>query len=314
MTPSYFREGLPEVDLTAARATAKRINERVGRARVQIRSGFIESRTPATPPPLTQLLRGGRGGEVKVKLLLSMMWSAPSAPYDVTFPARTWATLLGLPDPEGKGAARVNDAIRTLTKLHYVRAVQRAGQPSRVFLLNELGTGEPYSHPGEIWQAVKDADSRVRRKIPRYMQLPVDLWVNGWMAALSGTGLAMLLVLLDSARGKEPVRLWFSQSVAKDRYALTEPTRKRGLDELEEYGLITVEREQVVRDEVSTRRYRNTYTVHTDVFGTLPEEAGHDRIVLPKNRRRRASKLVVDFSGVDDDDSDTSTSETTSRG
>lgn len=312
MTVRDLRDGLVEVDLTAARATAERINERVSRARVQVRSGFIESRTPTSPPPMTQLLRGGRGGEVKVKLLLSMLWSAPSAPYDVTFPARTWATLLGLPDPETKGAARVNDAIRTLTKLKYVRTVQRAGQPSRVFLLNELGTGDPYSHPGEIWQAVKDADSRARRKIPRYMQLPVDLWTKGWMAALSGTALAMLLVLLDAARGKDPVRLWFSQSVAKDRYALTEPTRKRGLDELEEYGLITVEREQVVRDEVSTRRYRNTYTVHTDVFAQLPEEAGHDRIVLPKNSRRRASRLVVDFSDVANRDDDTTTTKASS--
>ena len=312
MTARDFREGLVEVDLTAARATAERISERVGRARVQVRSGFIESRTPATPPPMTQLLRGGRGGEVKVKLLLSMLWSAPSAPYDVTFPARTWATLLGLPDPEAKGAARVNDAIRTLTKLKYVRTVQRAGQPSRVFLLNELGTGDPYSHPGEIWQAVKDADSRARRKIPRYMQLPVDLWTNGWMAALSGPALAMLLVLLDSARGREPVRLWFSQSVAKDRYALTEPTRKRGLDELEEYGLITVEREQVVRDEFSTRRYRNTYTVHSEVFAQLPEEAGHDRIVLPKNSRRRAGRLFVDFSDVADQEDDITTTEASS--
>lgn len=312
MTARDLREGLAEVDLTAARATAERINERVGRARVQVRSGFIESRTPTTPPPMTQLLRGGRGGEVKVKLLLSMLWSAPSAPYDVTFPARTWATLLGLPDPDTKGAARVNDAIRTLTKLKYVRTVQRAGQPSRVFLLNELGTGDPYSHPGEIWLAVKDADSRARRKVPRYMQLPVDLWTKGWMAALSGTALAMLLVLLDSARGREPARLWFSQSVAKDRYALTEPTRKRGLDELEEYGLITVEREQVVRDEVSTRRYRNTYTVHTDVFAQLPEEAGPDRIVLPKNSRRRASRLVVDFSDVAGQDDDSATTEASS--
>lgn len=300
MTTSDLRERLCEVDLAAARATAERINERVGRARVQIRSGFVESRVPANPPPLTQLLRGGRGGEVKVKLLLSMMWSAPSAPYDVTFPARTWATLLGLPDPEGKGAARVNDAIRTLTKLHYIRAVQRAGQPSRVFLLNELGTGEPYSHPGEIWQAVKDADSRIRRKTPRYMQLPVDLWVNGWMAALSGTGLAMLLVLLDSARGKEPVRLWFSQSVAKDRYALTEPTRKRGLDELERYGLITVERAQIVRDEVSTRRYRNTYTVHPETLQKLPEGSVADLAVTPKNGGQRASARILDFSGLVD--------------
>ena len=45
------------------------------------------------------------------KLYLALLWMAANPPYDVTFPARAWAELLGLPNPEGKGDRRVRDAI-----------------------------------------------------------------------------------------------------------------------------------------------------------------------------------------------------------
>ena len=288
MTPSNICEAQVSPDaMDRARAVGEALAARTGRERVQVRSAFVEAQSPTSPPPLTQLLRGGRGGEVKVKLLLSMLFAATAAPYNVNFPARSWAVLLGLPDPETKGAARVNSAIRKLDELGYVRVEKRPGQPSRVFLREETGSKNEYTHPGDVWVAVKDADSRTRRKTPRYMQLPVELWTSGWIAALSGPALAMLLILMNSARGKEPSGLWFSQSVIETRYGLAEATRRKGFDELEAYGLVAVQRARIVRDELSTGRYRNTYSVNVERFPSKPEEAWSGIVVKAGERRKR---------------------------
>lgn len=270
-------------NLDLARDIARHLNERLGRESVPVRAAFIASPSPAMPPPLTQLLRGGRGGEVKVKLLLSMIWVAAAAPYDVTQPARVWAELLGLPDPEVKGAARVNAAIRRLVESGYLSAMKRPGQPSRLTLQNELGTGEEYSHPGAVWDSVKEADARIRRQTPRYTRLPIELWTAGWIAALSGPALAMLVILLESARGQPPKDLWFAPSVAAARYGLNEATRKKGLDELEQYRLISVGRALVVRDSLSTRRKRNTYSILVENFKTRPEEERPMPVVTPSS-------------------------------
>jgi len=256
----------------AVRAVAQQFDARAQRETVPVRAAFIASPTGATPPPLTQLLRGGRGGAVKIKLLLSMLWVAAKEPYDVVFPSRSWAKLLGLGEDEAKGAARVNAAIRRLVEAGYLKAEKRPGQPSQLFLLNELGNGESYSHPGLAWEAVKGADARTRRTTPRYVRIPVEIWTHGWIAALSGPAFAMLLVLLESARGKEPRDLWFAPSVAAARYGLNEATRKKGVDELESFGLVSVGQALVTRDDLSSKRRRNTFTVHEDNFGKDPEQ------------------------------------------
>lgn len=273
MTTSNFRKDPSVVKkIEAARHVAERLHARLARESIPVRSAFVVSSESDVPPPLTQLLRGGRGGEVKVKLLLSMIWVAAAEPFDVTLPARAWAELLGLDDPGTKGAARVNAAIRKLIEMKYLGADKRPGQPSRIILRSELGDGDLYSHPGAAWDAAKDAAPRVRRNIPRYMRIPSALWTSGWVALLSGPGMAMLLILLESARGRNPEDLWFAPSVAAARYSLNEATRKKGLDELESFGLITVGRALVVRDVLSTKRMRNTYTVQMEELMINPDD------------------------------------------
>ena len=260
-------------NLEAAREVAALLSERAQRGSVPLRAGFIESASPSEIPPLAGLMRGGRGGEVKVKVLLSILWTATAAPYSVRRGARVWATLIGLPDPEGKGAARVNDALRTLAKEGYLRSNRQSGKTAGLTLMSELKTGAEYTHPGEAWAAVKGADPKVRRRTQRYVSLPVSLWTSGWVATLSGPGLAMLLILLSSARGRTPEDLWFTPQVASDRYALSETTRARGIEELQRYGLVSVTKAPVMRDQISPRRFRNTYTLHTEKFIEHPESA-----------------------------------------
>lgn len=262
-----------EDTLARARDTAQQLSERAQRVSVPLRAGFVESPSPGQVPPLASLMRGGRGGEVKVKVLLSILWTATAAPYSVRRGARVWAALIGLPDPDGKGAARVNDALRTLTKDKFLRSDRQRGKTAELTLLSELGTGSDYTHPGEAWAAAKDADPRERRRVQRYVKLPVTLWTSGWIAALDGPGLAMLLILLSAARGRDPEDLWFTPQVAADRYALSETTRARGIAELKRYGLVAVYRTPVVRDQISARRFRNTYTLNTHVFDLQPEAA-----------------------------------------
>ena len=279
------------------RAVAAQFDARAQRETVPLRAAFIASPSPITPPPLTQLLRGGRGGEVKIKLLLSMLWVAAAEPYDVVFPSRSWAKLLGLEDSDTKGAARINAAIRRLVQGGYLRAEKRPGQPSQLFVQNELGNGEKYFHPGKAWEAVKDADNRTRRRTPRYVRVPVEIWTHGWIAALSGPAFTMLLILLESARGKEPENLWFAPSVAAARYGLNEATRKKGIDELERYGLVTVGQASVVRDDLSNKRRRNTYTVHTELFEEDPEDQNVPledvvHLLAPRVSRRREKRAA----------------------
>lgn len=258
---------MPNLDV--ARDRGSQLSARVKRQHVAIRSAFIVSSDPKTPPPLTSILRGGRGGEVKLKLLLSMLWIGAKEPYDVTQPARVWAELIGLDEPSTKGAARVNAAARRLVEGKFLTVEKRPGQPSRLFLQNELGTGITYTHPGSHW---RKADPGPSASAPRYTQLPVSLWTNGWVADLSAPALAMFLVLLEQTRGKNYHDLWFSPSVAAKRYGLSEVTRRKGLAELELKGIILIDQAPVGRGTLSEIRRRNTYSVYLDRLDQRPEK------------------------------------------
>lgn len=63
-----------------------------GNRRLQLRINFVEA-TSDQPQPLARLLRGGRGGAVRLKLYMAMLWMAAKEPHDVTFPDRAWAEL-----------------------------------------------------------------------------------------------------------------------------------------------------------------------------------------------------------------------------
>lgn len=222
---------------------------------------------------MTRLLRGGRGGgAVKLKVLLSMLWVAVAEPHDVTEPARVWATLIGLEDPSGRGAARVNAAIRSLTDAEYLRVDRRVGRPSRLFLLNETGNGAEYTKPSAFWAPGADRSAAVSDRF-RYTVVPSEFWVNGWICVLSGSAVAMYLALLQQAniRNGAATRdgFWFSPSVASRRYGLTDTTRGKALRELEKHQLIKITRAVTGRT-LSHLRDRNTYSVETDRLREVP--------------------------------------------
>src|SRR3546814_8562857 len=61
-------------------------------ANLQLPHGFLRD---GDAPPLARLVQGGRGGEVRLKLYLTVSLIAAAAPhtYDRNTPARSWAEL-----------------------------------------------------------------------------------------------------------------------------------------------------------------------------------------------------------------------------
>ncbi|WP_134738562.1 hypothetical protein [Nocardioides sp. 503] len=227
-----------------------------------------------------EMLRGGRGGQVRLKTYLSMIWLAANPPHDVQYPARAWATLLDLPDPEGRGARRVNEAIGWLESHAFVGVEMQPGHPNRVTLLNELGDGRRYRVPGDAYNRAqsREADPEVLAR-HRYVRIPPTFWTNGWMATLSAAALAMYMVLLVEDSGSTKDELWFSPNEAQKRYAISDDTRSKGLNELRRAGVITVQRRPIASDVFDVMRFRNTYSFLPDALQSvarIPEKPSEE--------------------------------------
>jgi hypothetical protein len=231
----------------------------------QLRRLFVERTDVAHPTPLALMLRGGRGGHVRLKTYLSMLWLAAAPPHDVAYPARAWASLLDLPDPSGRGARRINDAIAWLEANEFVEVATQPGYPNRVTLLHESGTGRRYRVPGAVYNKgkAKGADAS-ELAAHRYLQIPAAYWTSGWMCTLSGPATAMFLVLLAEQSGRgDDQELWFSPEAATLRYSLSADTRSVGLQELRRAGIVAVRRRAIASDVFDVQRYRNTYLLQT---------------------------------------------------
>jgi len=255
---------MAEPDYELACQYAESIARRVRERGTPVRWAFIRS-WDTTPPPMAQLLRGGRGGTVRLKLYLAFLWFAVAPPHDVAYPARAWAGLLGLPDPERNGARRITDAIGWLANHELVRVERRRGRPTRVLLNREDQSGEPYLPPAEDVRRLRDsgiAGEDLHRHF--YIQLPYQFWTQGWGVTLTGPALAMMLALLQELgdRPAATTELWFSPAEAKKRFGVSEDTRIAGFRQLSDLGLIDVHRRSVNRDVFDFRRMRNVYRLH----------------------------------------------------
>lgn len=245
---------------------ASLVDRRVKNRNAQVRYRFVEAREPGQLAPLVTMLRGGRGGSVRLKLYLSILWFAANPPYDVSYPARAWASLLDLDQPETNGARRITDAVAWLGEHNLLRLARRQGRPTRIYLLNDDGTGDPYRPPAKIVEELLDAQTPTNSeelKRNYYLQLPAHFWTNGWLAGLSALGIAMLLALLAEHRDKDiGTELWFSPRLAHQRFGLSEDARTTGFRQLEHVGLVTKRRRPVNRDAFEFARMRNTYTLN----------------------------------------------------
>ncbi|MEV0167343.1 hypothetical protein [Nonomuraea fuscirosea] len=229
-----------------------------------MRKGFVSAEFYAGhgSPPLAKLLRGGgRGGQLRLKLYLSLIWLSAKEPYDSSLPARSWAALLGLADHETRGVRRIQEAIRDLQDHNLISVRDRGGYPSVLTLQNENGQGEPYLPPSDVYSRLQSRNARPEQLRPhRYFRIPSALWTEGLIAQLGGPGIAMLLVLLCEQRGPG-TDVWFSPQVAKQRFALAPSTRNAGLEQLRNLDLIDT-RTKVTSEEGTYITFQRRRNVH----------------------------------------------------
>lgn len=278
--------GPPEaVAADAPQEFARRLGRRRA-AGAPVRNMFVANDRAGVRPPMAQLLSaatstavggGGRGGQLRLKLYLSLLWICAAPPHEAVRPARAWAGLLGLDDPAGRGARRVQDAMRDLQERQMVVIRNRGSAANGVTPLIEWGTGQPYSTPPEAYNHFQ-----LRRASPetlaahRYFRLPSSLWTNGLIARLGGPGLTMLLVLRCEQQGVDGKPVWFSPDRALNRFGLAESTRRQGLDQLRAEGLVTSVQQRLSESgdfiDVYRRRLVHTLTMGLDE-GVVPAPA-----------------------------------------
>lgn len=234
-----------DVQQRAASDFAQRLGARRRDAGAPVRTVFVSDEN-VERPTLARLLSGtgpggggGRGGQLRVKLYLSLLWVCAKEPYDATFPARAWAALLGLPEPAGRGVRRVQQTLRELQDRRLVQLEDRGGLPSRVTPLSEKGDGTAFRPAPDAYNALQQhaAEESVLRE-HRYFRVPSALWTKGHIAQLKGPGLAMLLALLSERRGSPEADVWFSPARATARFGFAASTRVEGLAQLRELGLV----------------------------------------------------------------------------
>lgn len=255
--------GLPYLAPKASPLSLERADElrsrAARRADIPLRAGFVRNDDPSVTPPLAQLVSaGGRGGGTPLKLYLGLVWIASAPPFDVPrLSSRVWAELLDLEDPSGRGKKRVAAAITRLEELRLIHVSRSRGEPSKIRLLREDGSGAAYkSIPSTAYHRAAVSERQ------RYFKINTRLWTEGHVQSMSPKALAMLLVVLEEQYGQD-APVWFSESRFVDRFGLSRPTKSEGGKELLQRQLVIIKRAAVTTTGAAfeRERTRNTYRV-----------------------------------------------------
>jgi hypothetical protein len=111
--------------------------------------------------------------------------------------------------------------------------------------------------------------SRASGGSARYVVVPTSVWENGWIMALSGRALAVLIVLLDHRTLGGIV-----SSETKERIGLSSSTWTRALRELKVPPLVKVTREvRAFDEELGWRRARNIHELFVDCLDEIPPKS-----------------------------------------
>lgn len=212
---------------------------------VRLPQAFARDRVSKEPlPPLAVLMQGG--GEVRLKSMLTVLMMATKAPHARKVASKDLAAMLALRDPEEAGARRVRKAFKDLEGHSLARSERVPGYVPTVTVLDPAGSGK-------TWDAMKLSRP--------YITLPIGLWRRGWLIALSGRALAVLIILRELTHGRTSNAAWVD-GIRKRQYGLSDDTWTRGTQELREAGLLDV-KEQVFSSQGEPRR-RNLFTLHLD--------------------------------------------------
>lgn len=251
--------------LSPAAETAIRDMEATSGRRVDtpIRKHFVRAVADERPPLARLYTAGGRGREVALKLYLALVWRCSSAPYSTQKPARFWAALLNLDDPDHEGARRVQRGMAALREVGLIQLTPDPGFPTLVTLLDEHADGADYTLPSSTYSRVASRTTKTSVKERHtYFLVPTKLWTTGMLQQLGGPGLVMLLILLAEQAGNG-AEVWFGTKVFRDRYRISHKTRAEGTAELLYRGLISIRREPLPETagqrSFDVERRRNVY-------------------------------------------------------
>lgn len=259
-----------------ASKAAKELLETSGRREeIPVRNAFVRSSDPDQPPPLSRLVRTrGRGGAVPVLLYLALIWRCSAPPFSTDLQARKWAALLGLEDPDVRGARRVTNALDVLERERLVRLERRRGESTIVTVLSESGDGSAYQLPST---ATARAKTKAIAERHRYFKIPPKLWTTGDIQSMSAGAIAMLLILLCE-RNVDGRPTWWSTERFPQLFAISPSMRAKGTKELEDLGLLFVTKQRVADGGDPTRiftrdRVRNLYRLMGDARPQAMREA-----------------------------------------
>lgn len=273
---------------------ARSASYRVDGRSTTIRHGFIRApwdpeRANPEAPPLARMMHASRGGALRIKLYVTLLWMAGGgrdSRHSVNFPARAFAELLDLPDPGGRGERRIREALKAFQRDGLIFLESQPGMPSVIHLLQEDAADQPYSRPGIHMERAKQAGEKVD-PAHLFVQLPAAFWTQGWSIVLNGPAIAMLLVLLVVTENGRKKSQWVSPS-QRVRYGLSDDTWTRGLAELVKHGLVDVRKMPVSRD-FEWKRVRNTYSVDVGRLSESPASPTPNDAPKPNRRRARRS-------------------------
>lgn len=285
-----------------ALAAAREIDESSGRrTATPVRKLFVRAVGPDDDdPPLARLVQvGGRGGGVALKLYLALLWRCSGEPFQTSKPHRAWATLLGLEDPEGKGARRIAAALKTLQRLGLLTIQRVPAEPSIVSLLDESLDGSPYLLPStEYARAPQGAAGDAQREHNLYFKVPSRLWTEGHIQSLDTPAIAMLLILLaEQADGPNPA--WFSTTAFPARYRISPKTRAAGTRRLGARGLLSIDKQAVPAapgqsSVFERRRTRSLYSLTGTAKASDPVETAAATTPRPEGQTgRRPGKAAA---------------------
>lgn len=221
-----------------------------------LRRSFVQRPEGSTElTPLASLLRttgevGGKGGGLRLSLLLSLIWVTARAPYSTSRVAPYWAELLGRDDPQGSGARAVRDALHDLADRGFIQ-LQSTGPRLEITLCNESrpeaedGSPNLYLPPYGLEQ---------------YIPVPRTFWTRNLARDLSGAGIAMYLCALALTTSDDP-EFFISGSFFDERYGISRSSRKRGLAELADHRVLTYRVEESTDLLTHRKVRRNIYRV-----------------------------------------------------
>lgn len=222
-----------------------------------LRRSFVQRPTLGDElSPLNKLLRtqgltGGKGGGLRIALLLTLIWVNASPPYASNRVAAYWAELLGQEDPREAGARAIRDALHELAERDLVR-LDSQGSRTEIILRNESSPTNNKGKPHPYQPPFITGDP--------YIQVPRTLWTSGLAGALSGAGIAMYLCSLAMTRHDDP-EFFIAAHFFDEHYGISRSSRKRGLAELVDKGILTVYKAESVDFATHRRTTRNLYRI-----------------------------------------------------